>query len=56
MTVKLLVETFFAWVKEVGFSNRLSKRENTGRDQLLYQEEALKVFLIDTVVDPLITT
>lgn len=25
MTVKLLVETFFAWVKEVGFSNRLSK-------------------------------
>lgn len=55
MTVKLLVETFFAWVKEVDSPIAFPK-ENTGRDQLLYQEEALKVFLIDTVVDPLITT
>ncbi|WP_182278926.1 hypothetical protein [Mediterraneibacter gnavus] len=57
MTVKLLVETFFAWVKEVGFSNRLSKGKTLeGINYCINQEEALKVFLIDTVVDPLITT
>ena len=33
MAVKPLIEAFFVWVKEV----QSSQRENTGRNQLLYQ-------------------
>ena len=48
MTVKLLVETFFAWVKEVGFSNRLSKGKTLeGINYCINQEEALREFLND---------
>ena len=46
MTVKPLVEAFFAWVKEVGTSNRLPKGKTLeGINYCINQEEALKVFL-----------
>ena len=48
MTVKPLVEAFFAWVKEVGSSNRLPKgKTREGINYCINQEEALKVFLND---------
>ena len=37
ITVKPLVEAFFAWVKEISIFQSSSQRKNTGRDQLLYQ-------------------
>ena len=48
MTVRPLVEAFFAWVKEVGASNRLSKGKTLeGINYCINQEETLRVFLID---------
>ena len=48
MTVKPLVEAFFAWVKEIQSSNRLPKGKTLeGINYCINQEEALKVFLND---------
>lgn len=48
MTVKPLVEAFFAWVKKVGGSNRLPKGKTLeGFNYYIYQEEPLKMFLND---------
>jgi len=48
MTVKPLVEAFFAWVKEVQSSNCLSKRKTLeGINYCIHQEEALEAFLND---------
>ena len=48
MTVKPLVEVFFAWVKEVQSSNSLPKGKTLeGINYCINQEEALKVFLND---------
>src|SRR5699024_11822707 len=48
ITVKPLVEAFFAWVKEIQSSNRLPKGKTLeGINYCINQEEALKVFLND---------
>ena len=48
MTVKPLVEAFFAWVKEVQSAGRLPKGKTLeGINYCINQEEALKVFLND---------
>ena len=48
MTVKPLVEAFFAWAKEVGATGRLPKGKTLeGINCCINQEEALKVFLND---------
>ena len=48
MTVKPLVEAFFAWAKEVGATGRLPKGKTLeGINYCINQEEALKVFLND---------
>ena len=48
ITVRPLVEAFFAWVKEVGVSNRLPKGKTLeGINYCINQEETLKVFLND---------
>lgn len=48
ITVKPLVEAFFAWTKEVGSAGRLPKGKTLeGVNYCIKQEEALKVFLND---------
>ena len=48
IAVRSLVEAFFAWVKEVGASDRLPKGKTLeGINYCINQEEALKVFLND---------
>lgn len=48
MTVRPLVEAFFAWAKEVQSCGRLPKGKTLeGINYCINQEEALKVFLID---------
>ena len=51
MTVKPLVEAFFAWAKEVESAGRLPKGKTLeGIHYCINQEEALKVFLDDSEV------
>ena len=48
ITVKPLVEAFFAWAKEVQSSDRLPKGKTLeGINYCINQEEALEVFLND---------
>ena len=48
INLKPLVEAFFAWVKEIQISGRLSKGKTLeGINYCINQEEALKVFLDD---------
>ena len=48
ITIKPLVEVFFAWIKDVLSSNRLPKGKTLeGINYCINQEEALKVFLND---------